>query len=163
MTDTAGCEHSVTEPHKGREKRMADYYGKGRTNIFKVKDIDALKTALAGAEFTVEARPDRGADAVVICVSDNDAAGSWGQLVYTEDDDAEPTELFVPDMIAEHLQDGQVAVFVHAGSEKLRYLSAYSIAVHANGQQVRLDLDDIYQRAAEEFGVDVNEIDWAMY
>jgi len=141
---------------------VADYYGKGRTNIFKVKDIDALTTALAGAEFIVEARPDRGADAVFIRVSDNDAAGSWSQLVYT-DDDAEPTELFVPAMIAEHLQDGQVAVFVHAGSEKLRYLSAYSIAVHADGRQVRVDLDDIYQRAADEFGVDVNEIDWAMY
>ncbi|MGJ6127307.1 hypothetical protein QN239_32530 [Mycolicibacterium sp. Y3] len=117
---------------------MADYYGKGRTNIFKVKDIEALKAALAGAEFTVEARPDRGADAVLIQVSDNDVTGCWGQLVYSDDDDdVEPTELFVPDMIAEHLQDGQVAVFVHAGSEKLRYLSAYSIAVHANGNHGR--------------------------
>lgn len=141
---------------------MADYCGKGRTNIFKVKDIDALKAALAGAEFTVEARPDRGADAVLIHVSDNDGAGNWGQPVHIDDDD-EPTELFVPDMIAEHLQDGQVAVFVHAGSEKLRYLSAYSIAVHANGNQVRIDLYDIYQRAAGAFDVDVNEIDWAAY
>ncbi|WP_342314750.1 hypothetical protein LIX17_25125 (plasmid) [Mycobacterium avium subsp. hominissuis] len=142
---------------------MADYSGKGRTNIFKVKDIDALKAALAGAEFTVEARPDRGADAVLIQVSDNDVTGCWGQPVHTDDDDAEPTELFVPDMIAEHLQDGQVAVFVHAGSEKLNYLSAYSIAVHANGNQVRLDLNDIYQRAAEAFDVPVSEIDWAAY
>lgn len=142
---------------------MADYYGRGRTNIFKVKDISALKTALAGAEFTVEERPDRGADAVSITVSENDGAGSWGQLVYTGGDDADPTELSVPDIIAEHLQDGQVAVFVHAGAEELRYLSAYSIAVHADGRQVRVDLDDIYQRAAEAFSVDINEIDWAMY
>lgn len=142
---------------------MADYYGKGRTNVFKVKNIDALTKALAGAEFAVEARPEHGAGAVFIRVSDNDAAGSWGQLVYSDDDDAEPAELFVPDMISEHLQDDQVAVFVHTGSEKLRYLSAYSIAVHANGRQVRIDLDDIYQLAAEEFGIDKNEIDWAMY
>ncbi|WP_099020825.1 hypothetical protein [Mycolicibacterium palauense] len=141
---------------------MADYYGKGRTNVFKVKDIDALTTALAGADFIVDTRPDRGADAVFIRVSDDDASGSWGQLVYT-DDDAEPTQLSVPDMIAEHLQHDQVAVFVHVGSEKLRYLSAYSIAVHADGRQVRVDIDDIYQRAASEFGVTIGEIDWAMY
>lgn len=142
---------------------MADYYGKGRTNIFKVKDIDALRTALAGTEVTVESRGERGAGAVLIRLSDNDVTGCWGQLVYGDDDDVEPTELFVPDMIAEHLQVGEVAVFVHAGSEKLCYLSAYSIAVHANGSQVRVDLNDIYQRAAEAFDVDVNEIDWAAY
>lgn len=142
---------------------MANYYGKGRTNIFRVKDVDALKAALSAAEFTVEDRPDRGPNAVSITVSDNDGAGNWGQLVYTDEHDDDPAELFVPDIIAEHLQDGQVAVFVHAGSEKLRYLSAYGIAVHASGQQVRLNLDDIYQRAAEAFNVDINGIDWAAY
>lgn len=139
---------------------MANYYGKGRTNTFRVNDVDALKVALEGTEFVVSERPEQGIGAVIITAADSDGAGCWGQLVTTDEDD-EPEELFVPDMIAAHLQDGQVAVFVHAGSEKLCYVSAYSIAVHSSGQQVRIDINDVYRLAAETFNLCADEIDWA--
>lgn len=143
---------------------MADYYGKGRTNTFLVNDVDTLKQALTGTEFTVEERPEQGAGAVVILASHSDGAGCWGQLVYKNPDgDEDPEELFVPDIIATHLRDGQVAVFVHAGAEKLSYLSAYSIAVHSSGQQVRIDISDIYRLAAETFNVSADAIDSADY
>ncbi|QIV79511.1 hypothetical protein [Mycolicibacterium frederiksbergense] len=139
---------------------MANYYGKGRTNTFLVNDVQALKAALEGSEFVVRERPERGLGAVFLTASDSDGAGCWGQLVNVDGQD-EPEELFVPDIIAAHLQDGQVAVFVHAGAEKLCYISAYSIAVHSSGQQVRIDINDVYRMAAQAFRLSADEIDSA--
>ncbi|WP_084031259.1 hypothetical protein [Mycobacterium avium] len=128
---------------------MANYYGAGRTNAFAVKDVQALKDVLESHDFTVEeTAPGR----VVILADDPDGGGYWSRWTYDEVS-GEDHELFVPDLIAEHLQDGQVAVFVHAGAEKLRYITGYSIAVHSDGRQVRIDLDDIYTDAAALFGV----------
>lgn len=139
---------------------MANYYGAGRTNAFRVKDVAALKGALESAD--VEVVEEGPGTAVVLLVNDPDGGGYWGTAIF--DDDGECVdELFVPDMIAEHLDDGQVAVFVHAGAEKLCYITGYSIAVHSSGQQVRVELDDIYALAARSFDVDSSQIGEAVY
>jgi Ribonuclease G/E len=80
-----------------------------------------------------------------------------------DEDSDEDENLFVPDMIAEHLLPGQVAVFEHVGHEKLRYLSGWAIAVFDDGRQIRVSLGDIYAMAASEFGVDRNSITAAAY
>lgn len=140
---------------------MSNYYGVGRTNTFRVKDVAALREALDRGEFLVEECPHAGVGAVMIVVNDGDGIGSWSQLIYRDEGDDEPEELFVPDIIAEHLQDGQVAVFQHAGSEKKRYVSGSSIAVHSSGQRVVVDNDHIYAMAAAAFNVVESQIDWA--
>ncbi len=72
-------------------------------------------------------------------------------------------DIYLPDVIAEHLHPGEVAVFQSIGNEKFRYLSGYSVACDANGEQVWVNLSDIYQRAAEQFEVDRAAISLAEY
>lgn len=51
------------------------------------------------------------------------------------------------DIVARHLIDGDVAVFQEVGSEKMRYVGGVSVAVNSKGETVRVDLDDIYEKA----------------
>ncbi|WP_454232459.1 hypothetical protein [Mycolicibacterium fortuitum] len=141
---------------------MANYYGVGRSNTFLVKDVAALKKTLEPGEFEVVEYPHRDPNAVMLVVNDCDGNGGWCQWIYPADGD-EPEELSVPDVIAEHLQDGQVAVFQHSGAEAKRYVIGHSIAVHSSGQQVTVDINDIYSLAAVRFGIDSDQINWAAY
>jgi hypothetical protein len=40
---------------------------------------------------------------------------------------------------------------MEAGSEKLRYLSAFAVAINAAGERIDVSLEDIYHLAAEKF------------
>lgn len=94
------------------------------------------------------------------------ADGDGDFSVYRYSDDGEELDdnpLFIPDMIADHLQPGETAVFESSGWEKFRYMSAWAIATHADGRQVRVDVNDVYALAANEFGVDRNSISDAAY
>ena len=137
---------------------MANYYGRGRTNVFAVKDVQALRNALECQDFEVE---ERSPGCVAIFAADADGLGDWSRWI--DGDDGEDEEFFVPEMIAAHLQPDQVAVFVHAGSEKLRYVTGYSIAVHSDGRRIRLDLDEIIRVAAEVFAVPAGSISAPRY
>lgn len=141
---------------------MANYYGTGRSNYFKVKSVESLQTALKGAPF--EVLPSTGVPGeVCILARDDDGGGYWSYVIWAEEPDEEDREVDVPELIASHLEEGQVAVFVHAGAEKLRYLHGYSVAVHSDGRQVRVDLDDVYERASAEFGIPRERISHASY
>jgi hypothetical protein len=54
--------------------------------------------------------------------------------------------------IAEFLIDGEIAVFMEVGAEKLRYCNGYAIAVHSNGEYETLNLDRIYDFAEQRWG-----------
>lgn len=148
---------------------MATYTGIGRTNTFYVKDAAAVKTqpvalparvAHDGLEpvFTVVDR-DTGTPGAVSIFADED--GDWQTTLFAGDDDDEGTEIYLPDWIVDHLQPGETAVFVHIGNEGKRHLGAFAIAVHSDGRQIHLNLDEIYQRARAEFGA--TSIDIAAY
>ena len=49
--------------------------------------------------------------------------------------------------LAEQLVDGEVAVMMEAGAEKLRYVSGWAIAINSKGKRVVVGLDDIYKKA----------------
>lgn len=134
---------------------MANYYGTGVSNSFLVKDVDALETALENTSFIVDVQ-DREEGRVSI-YTDSDG-GFWLDSTWDGDED-EPEDLDVPDMIANHLVDGQVAVFMHTGHEKSCYVMGHAIAVHSSGQQSHLSLDDIYAKAAAEFNISQDGID----
>ncbi|SIH39396.1 Uncharacterised protein [Mycobacteroides abscessus subsp. abscessus] len=51
-----------------------------------------------------------------------------------------------------------MAVFMHTGAAMPEFLSGYSVAVHSDGRQVRVDLRDVYERAAAEFGIRIGQI-----
>lgn len=129
---------------------MASYTGIGRTNTFRVKDTTAVKDRLEPAFTVLVDGATAGAGAVTIFADED---GDWQRTLYAGDDDEEGTEIYLPDWIVDHLQPGETAVFVHIGNEGKRYLGAFSIAVHADGRQIHLNIDDIYRRAETEFGV----------
>ncbi len=139
---------------------MATFYGQGRTNTFAVKDVEALKAALADTDIEVLER----GESRVTLFTGTDGDGDFSVYRYNDDtDEMDDDPLFIPDMIVEHLQPGEVAVFESSGWEKFRYMSAWAIAAHSDGRQIRVDVNDIYARAAKEFGVDRNSISDAAY
>ena len=131
---------------------MASYVSLGRTNHFAVRDLDAFQALVANYSFELEVEKDN-----VVILLDTDGS-EWA--AYPEDSD---DCVYLYDVIAEHLQPGEVAVFQSVGNEKLRYVGGYSVAVSETGDQVWVHLSDIYQRAAEQFGVDRAAISLAEY
>lgn len=131
---------------------MANYYSVGRTNYFTVRDTAVLEQLLSDSGIELE----QGRDGSVVLL---DGEGT-GWSIYPEDSDE---EIYLPDVIAGHLNPGQVAVFQSVGSEKLRYLGATAVAVNDRGEQVIVDLGDIYAAAAKAFDVPVSSISHAEY
>lgn len=83
------------------------------------------------------------------------AEGGWTTVGFDETN--EEIELDLPAVVAEHLVDGDVAVLMECGSEKLRYLTGYATAVNAAGETKQITLDDIYE-LADTLGSSVERI-----
>lgn len=125
---------------------MANYYASCRTNYFKVKDPEAFKAVMdlvPGIE--VHQQED-----VFCLLGNNDDGGGWPSAYHPSDDpDADLVELDLPTLVATHLADDQVAVFLEVGAEKLRYLVGYALAINNAGETRVVSIDDIYAKAGE--------------
>ncbi len=84
--------------------------------------------------------------------------GSWPSYDLENDKDID----FQGELVG-HLLEGQVAVLMSAGADKLRYISGSAVAVNHEGHAVTVSLDDIYATAASYFGVTEKEITLAEY
>ena len=73
----------------------------------------------------------------------------------TGDDD----EVDVPGELAAYLKDGEVAVLIEVGSEKLRYLCGYATAVNSTGKTVNMSLEGIYE-SARKLGSDITRAEY---
>lgn len=131
---------------------MADWYGAARSNYFKVKDLDAFKAALAakGMTDTLKIATDDNQPGKIALLSEDDKGG-WPSSYYDEDEDDFP-EFDVAELVAPHLVDGEVAVFMESGAEKLRYVSGHAIAINSQGERREIDLNDIYDLATKQLG-----------
>lgn len=132
---------------------MATYTSLGRTNFFSVRDTSRLEELLTGSGIQIE-RDASGERIVLLDTEGND----W--MIYSDDDDY---GTLLPDVIAEHLQPGEIAIFQTIGHEKLRFLHGHAVAVSHTGQKVDLSTEDIYDQAAAAFGVPVHTISRAIY
>jgi len=145
---------------------MASYNGLGRTNYFLVKDRDEFEAFLNKTfgehayEVCGESR-----DSERVCILAREECCDW--TMQTMDENGDPNDeddyVHLADVIAPYLRDGQVAVFQSIGWEKMRYLTGSAVAVMSDGSQVATSLDDIYCKAAAEFGVDERSISAAAY
>lgn len=148
---------------------MADYAANARTNYFIVKDVDALKADLnrygitpaswaearLGAEFILSEDAGNRPQGSIALFS----LGSWPSLdedFVAErlgiDDDETPVpneHESLYELVAAHLVEGEVAVFVEVGMEKMRYLGGIALAVNSAKETRQVDLDDIYALATE--------------
>jgi hypothetical protein len=125
---------------------MANYYGISRSNYFRVKDVEAFKTLCA--RWSLEMIDRDG----LVGFLDANGGGFNPDYYYDEETGDEVNGNLFADL-AELLQENEVAVVIESGHEKHRYLIGKAIAIHSDGRQIYVSVDDIYQKALAEFGV----------
>lgn len=137
---------------------MANWYGIARTNFVKVKDYDALVKFIEGLPIEVEPHP-TAPNFVSFSPADNDT-GDFDHWL-TGDDGGD--ECWYWPQIAEHFAEGQVLIVMTVGHEKSRYLTGYASAVTWDGRVANINIDDIYEKAVREFGVEREAIAQCAY
>jgi len=133
---------------------MANFYGTARTNYFKVKDLEAFKKfveELSGAVLITK-------EGLFGFYSD-DSSGCMPSSVYNRET-GEHEDIDVIEEVSKHLAEGEVAVFMEAGAEKMRYISGWSTVVNHKGETVDINLDCIYSMAFEKFGVQPSKAEY---
>ena len=127
---------------------MANYVATARSNYFKVKNPKTFKSWVANCPNVGFISMDDGTFAVY---SDDPDSGSWPNYRWNEETEYyEEFDIFAE--IAEFLIDGEIAVFMEVGAEKLRYCNGYAIAVHYSGEYETLNLGRIYDLAEQRWG-----------
>jgi hypothetical protein len=103
----------------------------------------------------VARREDDDPERFALLVEDSDDSG-WPNWRYDEQA-GEEEEIDLYAELAGHLADGAVAVLQEVGSEKLRYLVGYAVAVNHRGERLSVSIDDVYERVrAAGWGDDVS-------
>mgnify|MGYP003350840173 CR=1 FL=1 len=78
------------------------------------------------------------------------ASNEDGQVVTSYYDEVTDDEIELPDFMeafSELLEDDEVLIWFHIGSEGLRYLMANAHSINNKGEKVSLDLNDIYKKS----------------
>ena len=127
---------------------MATYTSTARTNYFRVKDVDAFNKWIK--QFT-------GLDKIVhetqgtvgILFDDGVPNVRWEtELIEGEEIESE-VEIDFMEELSLHLADEEVAVLQECGSENLRYVNGYAIAVNNKGERREISINKIYDLAKE--------------
>ena len=130
---------------------MANYLASARSNYFHVKDLPAFTDAISAFELTIV----EGSDGRVALLVADGGEGGWPSFVFDEATD-DYIDFDICELLAEHLCDGEVAVLLEVGAEKLRFLAGHAVAVNSKGQRAEVNLNDIYKLAGE-LGSEVTE------
>lgn len=132
---------------------MANYYEKARTNYFKVKDFTKFQEFIdkfSSIELVVDEQ--KGEIAILF----DEEVGVPSSFHNEEMDDF--IEVDFTTELSEHLTDDSIVVIQAVGNEKLRFVSGYAIAVNSKNEQVSININEIYERAKQKFGVtEINE------
>ena len=139
---------------------MANYICSARSNNFKVgrpqEFLDWIAT-MSDVDF-VEQDEDPAAKSMVGCLLCY-GEGGWPCYVWDEETDTDRDIDFFAEL-APFLAPGSIAVLMEVGSEKLRYLVGYAIAIRSTGETIELSLTDIFQKIEDEWGpIDTSTID----
>lgn len=122
---------------------MADYIGRYRSNYFAVKDREAFEQFCK--RFNLERITDD-KDKSLVGFLDSGFNGSIPVSIYNEEQDDNEDIDFLAEL-STHLAPGHVAIVKEVGYEKMRYLVGLAFAVNSAGEQVKIDLYDIYEKA----------------
>lgn len=141
---------------------MANYWGAGRSNYVRVTSLEKAKKIALLYGCTLYEK-----DEWVTFIA-NSEYGDVNSGFYIDNEEDinlylditgkapdEPIEFYkdqeLPDfaeVVAGLLEPDEVFIWLHVGSEKSRYIMAYGIAINSNKDQVRINLDSIYDQAA---------------
>lgn len=126
---------------------MANYVGHARSNCFRIRDETTFLAWVDTLPGVVAQRENSDRKLFVLLVEDADGGG-WPHWRYQEDmEDEEELDLHAE--LSEHLAEGEVAILQEVGSEKLRYLVGYAVAVNHKGETLSVSIDEIYQMVQE--------------
>jgi len=140
---------------------MANYISTWRSNYFKVKDREAFLEFISRVHDLDVKEDERGF--VLLEAQDGEGGAPSMISLNPDDDDAEPAYFDTGEAasfesyIAAHLADGEVAILMESGHEKLRYVSGYATAVRADGEIIHISLSMIYDLVEREWGVKTTE------
>lgn len=142
---------------------MSDWIGAARSSYFAVKDEAAFRAWVKKRGLHVlepqRALP-RSIDGKVAPKMFAVAPEEGGWPAY----DLEASEeLNLVAELAELIQVGQIVVFHEVGADKLRYMTGHAVAFDNTGKSVSINLEDIYERAADYFDVTVTSIPKCQY
>ncbi|CAM3836894.1 hypothetical protein VRRI112168_02475 [Vreelandella rituensis] len=154
---------------------MANFYGVERSNYVRFQPeamevvaayCDLFEIALAESDgrhclLPSEQSEDGCFGSQGFVARDSLLCGALEGLDFQEGDEAE-VDIDLSE-VAKHMQPGEVLVVEKAGAEKLRYVTGFAEAYNHLGECVTLNISEIYQRAADAFGVDRNTITHASY
>jgi hypothetical protein len=122
---------------------MADWWGFSRSNYFKVKDKEAFLAWLSEiGDVSVLHEDAHGSIAIM-----GESYGGWPTC---PGEDCEPFDF--AEELSDFLLDGEIAVLIEAGAEKLRYITGVAIAIDSHGNRTQLLLSDIYAQAEAVLG-----------
>ena len=131
---------------------MANYYATARSNYFAVKDEMMFRqwAEFAGLKVLDPTHTDKTADGIprFAITPDNGNEDGWPSHRYNEETE-EYDDVDVLEELAAYLKDGDVAILMEIGSEKLRYLCGYANAVNSKGETVGITLEGIYALAGK--------------
>ena len=120
---------------------MANYTASARSNYFRVKDEDAFQREMDGVP-NIKCHRDKDGRFMI-----HETMGEgWPGFRYDEETDEE-VEIDVAEIVYPHLADGEVAILMESGHEKLRYVTGYAVAINQRGERRSLNLSDIYEQA----------------
>lgn len=104
---------------------MANYMGMMRTNYFKVNDVDAFNKLTDGLSAE---------DNITVEVTDGNTCfiGCYAPLEYEDEDGDYNMDSFYG-QLSKLIVDGDAAIFMEVGNEKLRYLVGSAIIVTSKG------------------------------
>lgn len=131
---------------------MSNWYGAARSNYFRVKDVEAFE-AWADERGLQVITQGFGNKRLYGIYPEGTDDGSWPSLIYDEAL-GEHVDCDIYEEIAAHLAEGEIAVLVVTGAEKLRYLTGCAAAVHSSGDMLLLSINDIYDLAKAKWGVE---------
>jgi hypothetical protein len=118
---------------------MNDEVYKARSNYFLVKNKRAFKKFVQSVEgLSCKERHD---GAMVLFSEER----GWRSLY---DKDGNPLD-DLPDRVAAHLRDGEVAIFLEICAEGMNILFGKAVAVNSKGECVSVSLGDIYTLAKQ--------------
>lgn len=123
---------------------MANFYGQARTNYFLVKNADAFLEEMQ--KYPVEIIKEVKNGQTLYGFMDADDNGG-GNIDYYTDEEGNYLTTDWAEVFKQHLADDWVAIIVSSGAEKYRYIAGHATAYNNKGEEVHLDLSDIYNLA----------------
>ena len=131
---------------------MANYYASARSNYFRVKDSQAFEKWVESIpELGIFTKQDDESTLYAIYDDGGDSCG-WPSMVFDEEG-GDYRDIDLTEELAEHLVEGEVAVLIEVGAEKLRYLVGNAVAVRSDGAIIHLNLNTIYQMVEDQWGI----------